>query len=157
MYFKHNVTLAPYTTFKIGGRAKLFIEVNDPIGLAEALETAAREKTPIYVLGGGSNTLFSDNGFDGLVIRMTDGGILIKPEGKIVAGAGIPLRGILESAVENGFSGLETLAGIPGSFGGALRGNAGAFGNDIGRHIVSVKTFDQKTGMVKEPLKKLLR
>ncbi|MDQ5961601.1 MAG: UDP-N-acetylenolpyruvoylglucosamine reductase [Patescibacteria group bacterium] len=154
MYFKHNVTLAPYTTFKIGGRAKLFIEVNDPIELAEALETAAREKTPVYVLGGGSNTLFSDNGFDGLVIRMTDGGILIKPEGKIVAGSGMPLRDILESAAENGFSGMETLAGIPGSFGGALRGNAGAFGNDIGRHIVSVKTFDQKTGMVKEVLAK---
>lgn len=150
MYFKHNVTLAPYTTFKIGGSARLFVEVNGPMELAEALETAAREKIPVFILGGGSNVLFSDKGFDGLVIRMIDGGMLVKPEGRIVAGAGIPLRDILRTAAENGFSGLETLAGIPGSFGGALRGNAGAFGNDIGRHVVSVKTFDRKTGMVDE-------
>lgn len=150
MYFKHNVTLAPYTTFKIGGRAKLFIEVNGPMELAEALETAAREKIPVFILGGGSNVLFSDKGFDGLVIRLIDGGMLVKPEGRMIVGAGILLRDVLETAAENGFTGLESLAGIPGSVGGALRGNAGAFGNDIGSHVISVKTFNQKTGMVCE-------
>lgn len=154
MYFKHNVTLAPYTTFKIGGRASLFVEVSGPIELAEALETAYREDLSVFILGGGSNVLFSDKGFDGLVIRIVDGGILVKQEGRIVAGAGKSLKDILETAAENGFAGLETLAGIPGSFGGALRGNAGAFGNDIGRHVISIKTFDKETGMVKEVLKK---
>ncbi len=150
MYFKHNVTLAPYTTFKIGGRALLFVEVSGPMELAEAMETASREGLPVFILGGGSNILFSDKGFDGLVIRIIDGGMSVKPEGRIIAGAGIPLQDILRTAAENGLTGLETLAGIPGSFGGAIRGNAGAFGNDIGSHIVSVKTFDQKTGMIKE-------
>ena len=150
MYFKHNVTLAPYTTFKVGGRASLFVEVNSPIELAEALETAERESLPVFVLGGGSNVLFSDKGFSGLVIRMVDGGMLVKGDGHLTAGAGIPLQDVVSAAAENSMGGLETLAGIPGSFGGALRGNAGAFGNDIGRHVVSVKTFHKETGMVKE-------
>jgi UDP-N-acetylmuramate dehydrogenase len=69
-------------------------------------------------------------------------------------GSGIPLRDVVSTAAENSLAGLETLAGIPGSFGGALRGNAGAFGNDIGRHVVSVKTFHKETGMVREVLAK---
>ncbi|MFZ1720752.1 MAG: UDP-N-acetylmuramate dehydrogenase [Candidatus Moraniibacteriota bacterium] len=154
MYFKHQVTLAPYTTFKVGGKASLFVEVSSPIELAEALETAGREQLPVFILGGGSNVLFSDNGFPGLVIRMVDGGVLVKDEGRIVAGSGIPLRDVVHTAAENALAGLETLAGIPGSFGGALRGNAGAFGNDIGRHVISVKTFHKETGMVKEVLAK---
>lgn len=154
MYFKHQVTLAPYTTFKVGGKAALFVEVSSPIELAEALETAGREQLPVFILGGGSNVLFSDNGFPGLVVRMVDGGVLVKNEGHIVAGSGIPLRDVVHIAAENSLAGLETLAGIPGSFGGALRGNAGAFGNDIGRHVVSVKTFHKETGMVKEMLAK---
>lgn len=152
MYFKHNVTLAPYTTFRVGGKASLFVEVSSPIELAEALETADRENLPVFVLGGGSNVLFSDKGFSGVVIRMVDGGILAKGDGHLIAGAGIPLRDVVSATAENVMAGLETLAGIPGSFGGALRGNAGAFGNDIGRHVVSVKTFHQETGMVKEML-----
>jgi UDP-N-acetylmuramate dehydrogenase len=154
MYFKHNVTLAPYTTFKVGGKASLFVEVSGPIELAEALETAAKEKVPVFVLGGGSNVLFSDKGFAGMVIRMIDRGPLVKQDGTLVAGAGVPLRDIVEAAADSNLSGLETLAGIPGSFGGALRGNAGAFGNDIGRHVVSVKTFEKETGVVKELLAK---
>lgn len=154
MYFKHQVTLAPYTTFKVGGKAALFVEVSGPIELAEALETAGRENLPVFILGGGSNVLFSDNGFPGLVIRMIDAGVLVKGDGHIVAGSGIPLRDVVQTAADNALAGLETLAGIPGSFGGALRGNAGAFGNDIGRHVVSVKTFHKETGMVKEMLAK---
>lgn len=154
MYFKHNVTLAPYTTFRVGGKASLFVEVSGPIELAEALETADRENLPVFILGGGSNVLFSDNGFPGMVIRMVDGGVLAKNDGCITAGSGIPLKDVVLTAAENALSGLETLAGIPGSFGGALRGNAGAFGNDIGRHVVSVKTFHKETGMVKEMLAK---
>ncbi len=150
MYFKHNITLAPYTTFRVGGPAKLFVEVGNPMELAEAFETADREKVPVFVFGGGSNVLFSDTGFSGLVIRICDGGISVRKDGKIVAGAGIALASILGAAAENALSGLETLAGIPGSFGGAIRGNAGAFDNDIGRHIVSVKVFSKKSGMVKE-------
>lgn len=154
MYFKHNVTLAPYTTFKVGGKASLFVEVSSPIELAEALETADRESVPVFILGGGSNVLFSDNGFPGLVIRMVDGGILVRGDGCITAGSGIPLQEVVHTAAENSLAGIETLAGIPGSVGGALRGNAGAFGNDIGRHVVSVKTFHKETGMVKEVLAK---
>jgi UDP-N-acetylmuramate dehydrogenase len=68
MYFKHNVTLAPYTTFKVGGKASLFVEVSSPIELAEALETAGRENLSVFILGGGSNVLFSDTGFRGLCL-----------------------------------------------------------------------------------------
>ncbi len=150
MTFKTNVPLAQYTTFKIGGPARLYVEATGAIELAEAFERAEQEHLPVFVFSGGSNILFSDNGFNGLVIRLIDGGFRLGEDGHMVCGAGRTLYDVVEAACEAGFGGIESLAGIPGSIGGAVRGNAGAFGTEIGDVVTRVKTFHRETGMVRE-------
>lgn len=144
-----NVPLAPFTTFHIGGEARFFVETNGLSELAEALKYAEEQALLVYVLGGGSNVIFSDKGFAGLVIRLRDSGMQISGD-KIICGAGSALFGVVRKAVDCGLAGIENLAGIPGSLGGAIRGNAGAFGTEIGNKIVSVKVFTQDTGKMKE-------
>lgn len=150
MTFRSNVPLAPYTTFRIGGPAKLFAEASNAIELAECYERAQKERLPVFVFSGGSNVLFSDDGFSGLVVRLTDGGLQIQQSGRMSVGAGKTLSEVVFAACEAGLSGIENLAGIPGSVGGAIRGNAGAFGVEIGDRVASVKALDSETGMVKE-------
>lgn len=150
MTFRSHVSLAQYTTFRIGGKAFLFAEAANAIDLAECYERAARDNLPVFVFSGGSNVLFSDNGFPGLVVRLTDGGMHVGDNGRISAGAGRPLAELVCAANDAGLSGLENLAGIPGSVGGAVRGNAGAFGAEIGDKVLSVKAFHVESGMVKE-------
>lgn len=146
---KRNVALAPYTTFKIGGPAEYYTEVTGALDLAEAIEFSDKENIPHFVFGGGSNVLFSDKGFKGLVIRLIDGGCVVRGE-VVHAGAGIPLAEVVQTAADAGLSGLENLAGIPGSLGGAIRGNAGAFGTEIGSLVKTVKVFHGCSGMVQE-------
>lgn len=149
IHVRKNIPLAPFTTFRVGGAAAYFVEVSGAIELAESYEYAEHHKLPIFVLGGGSNILFADSGFPGLVVRMTDGGIKVSDQ-KIIVGAGIPLFEVVKQAVAAGLAGIERLAGIPGSFGGAVRGNAGAFGTEIGGVVAVVKTLDRNSGMVSE-------
>ncbi len=146
---QENIPLAPFTTFRIGGSARYYAEVSGAIEIAEILEYAEQHKLPLYVLGGGSNVLFSDKGFPGIVVHVVDGGLHVSGE-KITAGAGVSLFDVVWKAKDAELEGIEKLAGIPGSFGGAVRGNAGAFGTEIGDVIVSVKTLDRHTGMVRE-------
>lgn len=150
MTFRSNVPLAQYTTFRIGGKALLFAEAANAIDLSECYERAEKDRLPVFVFSGGSNVLFSDGGFPGLVVRLTDGGMHIGEHGRISAGAGRTLAELVSSANEAGLSGLEDLAGIPGSVGGAVRGNAGAFGTEIGDRVLSVKAFHAESGMVRE-------
>lgn len=150
MTFQSNVPLAQYTTFKIGGSAKLFAEASNAVELVECYERAQQEHLPIFVFSGGSNILFSDRGFSGLVVRLIDGGLQIHSNGRVSVGAGRTLSETVLATCEAGFSGLEKLSGIPGSVGGAIRGNAGAFGAEIGDRIVSVKALHPETGTVKE-------
>lgn len=143
------MSLAPMTTFGIGGTAEYYTEVSGTFDLAEALEYAAQQKLSVFVFGGGSNILFSDKGFSGMVVRIIDGGVQVTGE-RLLAGAGVPLASVVTAAVKAGLSGVERLAGIPGSFGGSVRGNAGAFGTEIGDCVISVKVLVSDTGMVKE-------
>lgn len=149
IHLKKNVPLAPLTTFHIGGNANYFVEATGALELAEAVEYAEEQRLPFFIFGGGSNILFSDKGFSGMVIRMVDGGIQISGE-RILCGAGVPLFDLVLAAGKAGLAGIERLAGIPGSFGGAVRGNAGAFGAEIGSVITSVKGYVRDTNMVKE-------
>ncbi len=149
IHVQQNISLAPFTTFHLGGVASYFVEVSGAIELAESYEYAEEHKLPIFVLGGGSNVVFADTGFPGLVVRMIDGGIIVTDQ-KIIAGAGISLFEVVKEAAAAGLSGVERLAGIPGSFGGAVRGNAGAFGMEIGAVVAVVKCLDRNTGMVSE-------
>ncbi|MFZ2226353.1 MAG: UDP-N-acetylmuramate dehydrogenase [Candidatus Moraniibacteriota bacterium] len=130
-----NIPLAPFTTFKIGGPASFFVEVKDETELLEALDYAKEKGLEIFMLGGGSNVLFSDNGFDGLVIRMQE-----SKEDKYWAGNS--LAGLVNFFKENSFTGLEWAMGIPGTIGGAVRGNAGAYGGQMADNLESVRALE---------------
>lgn len=146
---ERNVPLAPFSTFRIGGPADFYVTAVTPQEVAEAVEFSEQNKVPYYILGGGSNVLFSDKGFRGLVIHIKDGTISLEGS-RLSAGAGASLGAVVRKAAEASLAGLERLAGIPGSFGGAVRGNAGAFGSEIGDRVVRVKVYDEKTNLVRE-------
>lgn len=126
MRIQKNVPLKKYTTFKIGGPAKYFCLARNKKDLIEAIKWAKEKKMPFFILGGGSNLLVSDRGFDGLVIKFQN------PK--------------LGDFVEQG---LEWAAGIPGTLAGAVRGNAGAFGRSMEDVVKEVEVFDVKTRKIK--------
>ena len=138
---KENISLAPFTSFRIGGDAKFYAEVFSVEELKEALEFAKDKKIDFYILGGGTNLLVSDDGFDGLIIKIKMNEISIDGE-MIEVQAGVPLIKIVNTTSGQGLSGLEKLAGIPGTVGGAVRGNAGAFSVEIKSCIKTVTAYD---------------
>lgn len=134
---QENVPLAPYTTFRIGGNARFFIEVTTQAELCEALQYAKEHTLQVHVLAGGSNTLFSDDGFQGLVVHiMLTKRVVFNNERTL--GAGRMLFDEIIDAAEDGYGGWESLAGVPGTIGGAIRGNAGAFGTEMKDVVVTV-------------------
>jgi len=130
---QENIKLAPYTSFKIGGKARYFVEVGDKNELEEALQHALKNKLDFFVLGGGSNVLISDKGFDGLIIKLItkNSELKITENNSIECFAGENLASVVNFVRDNSLSGLEWAVGIPGTIGGAVRGNAGAFGGDM--------------------------
>lgn len=141
---KRNITLAPYTSLHIGGMADYFAEPDTREELIELIETAKKNRIPWCILGGGSNTVFHDNGFRGIVIRP---GLksMYTTETTILAEAGAPHAHVIQEATKHHMGGLEPLVGLPGSVGGAVRGNAGAGGTDTGSRISSITVYDTKT------------
>jgi UDP-N-acetylmuramate dehydrogenase len=138
---KENVPLAPLTSFRVGGNARFYTEARSLEELKEALAFAKEKNIDFYILSGGTNILVSDKGFAGLIIRMKMNGT--KTEGTTLeVEAGVPLIKAVNTAAAEGLAGIESLAGIPGTVGGAVRGNAGAFGSETGQHILSVTAFD---------------
>ncbi len=145
--FQQNVPLASLTTFKIGGPAKLFFEAATTADLVEAVAWAKQAGEKYFILGGGSNLLVSDKGFDGLVIKnLSDSIEWQDSEAKVEAGA--VLARLVVEAADKGLSGLEWAAGIPGTVGGAVRGNAGAYGSSIQHNIKTVAVLDPETNNV---------
>jgi len=138
MNIKENIKLAPYTTYKIGGPAKYFIEAQNKKDVLEALDFAKNKNIKYFVLCGGSNVLFSDEGYDGLVIKLDLEEIGVRGD-VIYAEAGVKLMTLIKRGLENGLTGLEFLAGVPGEVGGAIRGNAGAFGKEIKDFVETVE------------------
>ena len=122
-----NISLSKYTSFKIGGAARYFCVTENVDEIKEALEFAGENKLEVFVLGGGSNLLISDKGFDGLVIRITNYELRIK-NNRIFVGSGLPLIKLVSESIKNNLTGLEWAAGIPGTVGGAVANNAGANG-----------------------------
>src|SRR3989344_3747115 len=150
---KQNIPLASYTTFGIGGNARFFVEVGNEDGLAEAAEFARNNKLSVFVFGGGSNILISDEGFKGLVIKMNIRGItsVYTPTGwRIKAGAGEMWDDLVSKAVKLGAGGIENLSLIPGTVGGAVYQNIGAYGAEFKDVLISVKAYDAKTGNIIE-------
>jgi len=128
---KQNEKLAPHTTFGIGGEALLFYVARKPQDLIQAVLIAKECKIPFFVLGGGSNVLVSDSGFKGLVIKNKCDKISLNEE-EISCQSGVLLDDLVSLGCENSLSGMEFAAGIPGTIGGAVYGNAGAFGKAVG-------------------------
>jgi UDP-N-acetylmuramate dehydrogenase len=140
---REQVSLAPYTTFGIGGPARWFVEAGDEASVLEAVRFARENNVPLFVLGGGSNLLVSDAGYPGLVLRMGLRGIT--QEGNVFhAVAGEDWDRFVSLAVDSGFGGVECLAGIPGTVGGTPVQNVGAYGQEVSASIVSVRILDLK-------------
>lgn len=141
---KENITLAEYTTFKIGGAAKYFFAAKNKEDLINAAKIAKQYNLQFFILGGGSNLLIRDAGFDGMVIKIRNEELkIIGQELKIIyAEAGVSLANLVGFSNKEALTGLEWAAGIPGSVGGAARGNAGAFAGSIGDIIKQIEVFD---------------
>lgn len=145
-----DVALKDYTTFRIGGPAKYFLRTSDRKELKSIVEAAKKENIPFLVIGGGSNILFSDKGFNGLVVvykveNLSREQSLIErsefgDEVIIKANASVPLSYLVSQLSD--LSGLEWAAGIPGTLGGAINGNAGAFNESIADAVISVDVLD---------------
>jgi UDP-N-acetylmuramate dehydrogenase len=145
---KRNVALAPYTTFQIGGKANLFFVTEKPEELIFAVRTAGKLLLRFFVLGGGSNVLVSDSGFQGLVIKNECRQVWIDGT-QVTTQSGTLLNDVINSTCRHSLSGLEFAAGIPGTVGGAVRGNAGAFGEAIG-DILEQAVVLNPNGEIKE-------
>lgn len=125
-----NVPLSAMSSFEIGGPADFFCEARRLEDLRAAVALAVRERAPYCVIGGGSNILFADEGFRGLIIRNRTEGTAYG-EGRLTALSGTSLSALLRAALKMDLAGLEFLVGIPGTVGGAVTGNAGAFGRSV--------------------------
>ena len=136
--FQENIRLADYSNYKIGGRARYFFE---PKTVAEIAAAVKRWKGPLFVLGGGTNILFSDDGFPGLVMHPRILG-LAREGNAIQVGAGVAVGDLLNFAASESLSGLEWAGGLPGTVGGAIRGNAGAFRGETKDAIREVTSLD---------------
>jgi len=137
-----NEPLAKYTTFKIGGPADIYVEPMSIDELLNLLRYLDDRGIDFVVLGNGSNVLVSDEGFRGAVINLEAGFNFVKKEGEcVIAGAGIKLARFVDFCVENGLRGVEMLAGIPGTLGGAIIMNAGAYSGEISDYLLDVEVI----------------
>ena len=140
-----NIPLAQYTSFRTGGNARLLIEPQSASALLNGLRTACESGIPYEVIGNGTNLLVSDEGVDAAVFRISSGMGRISNEGSLFyAEAGALLTNVAKQSVSSGFMGLEWAAGIPGSVGGAIAMNAGAYGGEIAHVLHKVVYIDMQ-------------
>jgi len=136
-----NAPLARYTRFDIGGPARMLANVSNSEALAETLRLAKDSGTPHAVIGGGTNLIARDEGFPGVVIRYVAKNIQIEGT-QVRVEAGALLQDLVDETIAAGLRGLETMTGIPGWVGGAIYGNAGAYGHSIQECVERVSFFD---------------
>ena len=147
---KKNVYLAPLTSFKIGGPSQYYFQAKNKPDLIKAIKWAKQKEIPFFILGSGSNILVSNQGFKGLVIKCQMSTLKYQKQGFIYAEAGLPLNKLLEFSIKKGLTGLECLVSIPGTLGGAIACNAGAFNHSIKDFIKKVEVLNSKTLKVEE-------
>jgi UDP-N-acetylmuramate dehydrogenase len=153
IHIQKQVALAPLTTLKVGGAARFFVEAQVEGEVSEAVEFAKKNSLPLFVLGGGSNVLISDKGFDGLVLKVALRGISANHHKKdflVTAQAGEDWDGFVRYCVDNGLQGVECLSGIPGTVGGTPVQNVGAYGQEVSKTIVSVRVLEITSGKIFE-------
>jgi UDP-N-acetylmuramate dehydrogenase len=145
-----NESLAQFTTFRIGGVADYYVEPADADDAVNIVRYLNKQGVPFYVMGNGSNVLISDEGIRGVVINTETSFNYLRLEGnKIISGSGVKIAKFVDFAIQNSFAGVEMLAGIPATIGGALVMNAGCYGGETSTYVTSV------TAIVGSDLKKL--
>lgn len=143
--FKEQILLSQFSNYKIGGPARYFFEAKTEREVGDALAVAKRLKLKVFVLGGGTNLLIDDKGFNGLVLKPAI--TFLKSKGTSVeVGAGVLMKDLLSYVTKKKLSGLEWAGGLPGTVGGAVRGNAGAFKGEIQQVITNVTSIDIASG-----------
>jgi UDP-N-acetylmuramate dehydrogenase len=142
---QRDVPLAPLTTLELGGAASYFVRVEHEAALAEALQWAVDEGLPAAILGGGSNLIVADEGYDGVVIQMALAELEFGADGTVDAGAGVPWETVVDGAVARDWAGLECLTGIPGSTGATPIQNVGAYGQDVAEVLAGVRILRRDT------------
>lgn len=145
-FFKGNISLneplAKYTTFRIGGEADYLVEPVDAPDLLSIVKYCNAKQMPFYVMGNGSNILISDEGIRGVVINLEKGFNYLRHEnGAIISGAGVKLAKFVDFCIQNNYAGIEMLAGIPATVGGALIMNAGCYGGEISTYAAEVQVI----------------
>lgn len=142
--FLKDEPLSNHTSFKIGGKCSLFITPNSLEQISSIMKIIKQDQISFYIIGKGSNLLFNDNGFDGVIINISENlkDIHLLDDTKIYCSAGISLNKLCVFAMENSLTGLEFAYGIPGSVGGAVYMNAGAYGGEIQDVLQSVDYID---------------
>ena len=133
-----NELLSKHSTFKIGGPARYFVVATSKDELTEAISFAKQRELPFFVFGGGSNILFNDKGYGGVAIKFFNTDFKIEESDMVVAGAGLFFGQLIMKTVEEGLSGLEWGIGIPGTVGGGVVCNCGAYGHSISESVVAV-------------------
>lgn len=153
MEILENIPLAAFTTLGVGGPAKYFSTARSEDEVIAAFAWAASAGERVFVLGGGSNILVSDAGFEGYVVKIKIGGLEFEDQGDIVlatAGAGEDWDGFVAQCVDRDLSGVECLSGIPGTVGGTPVQNVGAYGQEVSETILSVRCFDRVASAIVE-------
>ena len=146
---KTNENMGKYTSFKTGGNAKFLVKVNTIDEIIHVLKIIKEQDIPLVVLGNGSNVLFKDEGFKGIVLKIDLDNLKLDQE-KITVDAGVKNAIVARKALDNSLQGFEAISGIPGTIGGAIRMNAGAYGTEIKDVVESVTYIDFNTLEVKK-------
>lgn len=144
MILSENEPMCKHTSFKVGGPARYFVKAENADDLKEAFALAHEKALPYFILGNGTNLLVADKGFDGIVITLAGKFSEINDlgNGAFHVGAATPLGRFARNAMKQGFAGIHKLAGIPGTLGGAIFMNAGAYGQEIGTCCTTITTID---------------
>lgn len=138
--FKENESMSKHTNFRIGGPARWFVEVRTVDELKSVLDVVSEHHISLFILGGGSNTLVNDAGFGGLVIKMAMREILIDGT-RVKADAGVLSSALARTTAKAGLAGLAWMISLPGTVGGAVRGNAGCFGGETKDHLIEAEVL----------------
>lgn len=153
MNVREGVPLGPLTSLQVGGEARRFVEASDEDTLVRAVLDADARAERVFVLGGGSNVVVGDAGFDGIVVHVATRGVQVARDERRVlldVAAGEPWDELVARAVAEGWSGIESLSGIPGLAGATPIQNVGAYGQEVRETVQSVRVLDRRDGVVRE-------
>ena len=151
--FEKKVSLKEFSLMKCGGEADYFYSFSNEEELKGAFEAIKRDGLDYYVFGNGSNIVFSDDGFRGVILKNKMKEIKLLNENELYVETGVMVGKFINFAKNNDFGGVQALTWVPGTIGGAIYGNAGAYGQEISDYLVSVRYFDPEDGEVKEVMK----